>query len=407
VWDGETLAALGSVTLEPWEPDGSTGVQRLAAFHDRHGRPCLAVVLEVSLHIVELQPASPPRCGRSVSLAALGLGDLVTALAGLGATTGRVVAGSSDGAIAVWDAATGEVVHRLQGHRDGSLRPRIQAVATYTEPAGGRLRFVTASASGDVSVWDAETGELVRDMTLEGEGVRCLAGYAGDQGRQVLVTGSAARVEAGELRVRLWDAEDGRLLHALDPPFLSGVQSLQVFTTGTPDDGRYHLAAVRPHDPTRPGLTRLASTTSCAVWRDDVCRLTRTGVRCDSGTWGRRQRRTPFYDRLARRNDHQAQGAKAMGRAFLMRRLARLEQPTDAVGVSRVMPTGQAKWYRGAARLAATPSPADTPGARGTLIIELTVQIADYGVRRPPVTTPPPPRRMTDISAGRPHRVPA
>ncbi|KXN90686.1 hypothetical protein AN958_03971 [Leucoagaricus sp. SymC.cos] len=111
----------------------------------------------------------------------------------------RIVSGSRDKTIRLWDAETGELLRPpLEGHE-----APIQSVAI--SPAGKRL----ASASKDktVRVWDAETGELLLPP-LEGHNnlVRSVA-FSPD-GRRV-VSGSDDRT------VRFWDAETGK---SLQPP---------------------------------------------------------------------------------------------------------------------------------------------------------------------------------------------
>lgn len=94
-------------------------------------------------------------------------------------------------AVKLWDAATGKLVHALEGHGG-----EVTAVAFALD---GRL----ASASAEsVRVWDASVGrELV---AIRGDGLRGLA-FDG------------ARVACGSgPRVRIWDAATGRELHVLE-----------------------------------------------------------------------------------------------------------------------------------------------------------------------------------------------
>ena len=74
----------------------------------------------------------------------------------------RVVSGSSDNTLKVWDMATGRCVATLEGHSR-----EVNGVAI--SPDGRRV----VSGSGDytLKVWDVATGECV--ATLEGHRVRC------------------------------------------------------------------------------------------------------------------------------------------------------------------------------------------------------------------------------------------
>lgn len=87
------------------------------------------------------------RTGSSRTLATGGDGGGVLAIVVLG---GRVVAASSDGAATVWDAGSGEVVRRLEGHGG----PVVALAA-----GSGSGSVASASTDGTVRVWALATGE--------------------------------------------------------------------------------------------------------------------------------------------------------------------------------------------------------------------------------------------------------
>lgn len=62
---------------------------------------------------------------------------------------GRIASGGDDFAIQVWDRATGQTLHRLEGHQG-------QVAALAVSPDGREL--VSASWDGSVRLWDLETG---------------------------------------------------------------------------------------------------------------------------------------------------------------------------------------------------------------------------------------------------------
>lgn len=70
----------------------------------------------------------------------------------------RVAASALDGRVHVWDAATGEEVLELDGHRR-------EAYAVAFSPDGTRI--ATAGYDGSVRIWDAGSGQLDRALAAE------------------------------------------------------------------------------------------------------------------------------------------------------------------------------------------------------------------------------------------------
>ena len=68
----------------------------------------------------------------------------------------RIVSGSVDKTVRVWDAVTGEVINTLTGHSD-----RVWSVSF--SPDGSRI--VSGSYDNTVRVWDAVTGEAINTPT--------------------------------------------------------------------------------------------------------------------------------------------------------------------------------------------------------------------------------------------------
>ncbi|MCA8900106.1 MAG: TIR domain-containing protein [Hyphomonas sp.] len=110
-----------------------------------------------------------------------------------------IATGSSDGAVRIWSAVTGELVRSWPAHE----RPIIRLAFS---PDGSRL----ATASGDqtVRIWGIDgSGPL---HTLEGHGQQASAVAYSPDGRRLL-SGSW-----GIGGVRLWDAGNGKLVQTLD-----------------------------------------------------------------------------------------------------------------------------------------------------------------------------------------------
>ena len=104
----------------------------------------------------------------------------------------RLVTGSADNTLRVWDASTGDLLATLTGHGDAVL------VVSYS-PDGSYI----ASGSQDhtLRLWDARTGDLL--TTIQAPGVRCLA-YSPDG--QYIATGDAQGM------VSVWSTTTGDMV---------------------------------------------------------------------------------------------------------------------------------------------------------------------------------------------------
>ena len=68
----------------------------------------------------------------------------------------RIVSGSQDSTVAVWDLETGIQIHRLTGHQAA-----VNSVAV--SPDGRHI--VSGSQDSTVVVWDLETGTPIHRLT--------------------------------------------------------------------------------------------------------------------------------------------------------------------------------------------------------------------------------------------------
>jgi WD40 repeat protein/tRNA A-37 threonylcarbamoyl transferase component Bud32 len=109
----------------------------------------------------------------------------------------RLASGSDDKTVKVWDTATGQLVHTLEGHHD--------AVWSVTfSPDGSRL--ASAHFDGTVSIWDTATGQKILD--LKGHpGWATSAAFSPDGTR--FASGS------GKGPVMVWDAKSGEVVYTL------------------------------------------------------------------------------------------------------------------------------------------------------------------------------------------------
>ncbi|KAJ2932068.1 hypothetical protein H1R20_g5020, partial [Candolleomyces eurysporus] len=110
----------------------------------------------------------------------------------------RIVSGSYDNSVRVWNTATGEVENILEGHTDP-----VTSVAFSSDGT----RVVSGSWDESVRIWDASTGEV--QNVLEGHTARVTSVALSNDGMRI-VSGS------GDKSVRVWDASTGELQNILD-----------------------------------------------------------------------------------------------------------------------------------------------------------------------------------------------
>jgi len=110
---------------------------------------------------------------------------------------GRIVSGSWDNTLKVWDVHNGSALMTLRGHED-----RVFAVAF--SPDGGRI--VSGSLDNTLKVWDANNGSEL--MTLKGHEASVRSVAISPDGRRI-VSGSE------DTTIRVWDTGNGNELMTL------------------------------------------------------------------------------------------------------------------------------------------------------------------------------------------------
>jgi WD40 repeat protein len=126
----------------------------------------------------------------------------------------RIVSGSRDQTVRIWDAASGVVLSTLEGHTEEVFSVAFSSDGT---------RIVSGSRDQTVRIWDAASGVIL--STLEGhtEGVNSVA-FSSDGLR--VVSGS------WDHTVRVWDAVTGAIHHVLQAHDYGN--TLQSFLTDSP-----------------------------------------------------------------------------------------------------------------------------------------------------------------------------
>ena len=125
----------------------------------------------------------------------------------------KVVSGSGDGKILVWDVGTGAHDATLAGHSGG-----VTALVAHGD------RLLSASGDGTIRAWAAGTWAALRTVEAYGRGagqfLRCLA-VSGSK----LVSGSWA-YDGSQAEVRVWGLEELDLQQTLAQPTCSYVRAL-------------------------------------------------------------------------------------------------------------------------------------------------------------------------------------
>ncbi|RYP77557.1 hypothetical protein DL770_007058 [Monosporascus sp. CRB-9-2] len=108
---------------------------------------------------------------------------------------GRIVSGSDDYTVKIWDAKSGKEVRTIKGH--GS---KVTSVAF--SPDGSRI--ASGSVDNTVKIWDTKSGKEVRTLKGHGNSVT-LVTFSPDGSR--IASGSDDRT------VKIWDAKSGKKVH--------------------------------------------------------------------------------------------------------------------------------------------------------------------------------------------------
>ena len=142
----------------------------------------------------------------------------VTTLASL--SDGRLVSGSYDNTLRVWDAATEQCLQILKGHTAG-----ITCLAVLPEG-----QVVSGSRDSSLRIWNAETGECLQTLTGHTASITCLAVLP--EGR--VVSGSHDNT------LRVWNAASGQCLQILEG-HKNSVSCLAVLPEGQIVSGSWDL----------------------------------------------------------------------------------------------------------------------------------------------------------------------
>ncbi|KAF9579508.1 hypothetical protein BGW38_004205, partial [Lunasporangiospora selenospora] len=117
----------------------------------------------------------------------------------------RIVSGSSDTTIIVWDLDTGAILQRLRGHADSVLSLRFE-----------KDTVVSCSKDRTVKIWKISTGEMLR--TLSGHRAAVNAVQFSPENSVSPFAGSPRIVvsASGDRSIKIWSFETGECLRTLE-----------------------------------------------------------------------------------------------------------------------------------------------------------------------------------------------
>jgi WD40 repeat protein len=128
----------------------------------------------------------------------------------------HIVSGSNDNTIRIWDAHTGEALGvPLQGHTSMVLSVAI---------SGDGNRIVSGSRDNTIRIWDAHTGEAL-GVPLQGHTSMVLS---------VAISGDGNRIVSGskDNTIRIWDAHTGEALGVPLQGHTTSVESVAISVDG-------------------------------------------------------------------------------------------------------------------------------------------------------------------------------
>lgn len=108
------------------------------------------------------------------------------------------VTGSADSVVQLWDSRTGQSIKRLVGHRNAVNAAVFNSAGT---------RIASTDAIGETKIWDVQTGACLLTLKNKGNGAGIHAAFD--------ASGAVLTVASADNTISLFDAETGELLNRM------------------------------------------------------------------------------------------------------------------------------------------------------------------------------------------------
>ena len=119
----------------------------------------------------------------------------------------RIISGSGDRSIKIWNAENGELINTLNGHNGDVLSVCFSSDLVVKSQVLDNKRIVSGSSDNSIKIWNAENGELMNTLNGHTAAVNSVC-FSSDNKR--IVSGS------DDGSIKIWDADIGELINTLN-----------------------------------------------------------------------------------------------------------------------------------------------------------------------------------------------
>ena len=119
----------------------------------------------------------------------------------------RIASGSGDDSIKIWDADTGELINTLNGHTNSVRTVCFSSDLVAEAQVLNNKRIISGSDDNSIKIWNAENGELIKTLNGHTDWVFSVC-FSSDNKR--IVSGSYDK------SIKIWNTDTGELINTLN-----------------------------------------------------------------------------------------------------------------------------------------------------------------------------------------------